>query len=40
MSENYIGDEGAEALSEGLKWNRTLTSLDLSSKEKINKKEK
>ena len=31
MTENDIGDEGAKALSEMMKVNTTLTSLDLSS---------
>ena len=41
MTGNDIGDEGAEALSETLKWNRTLTTLNLrSEKEKGDKKER
>lgn len=30
MTDNGIGDEGVKALSDGLKVNTTLTSLDLS----------
>ena len=33
MTDNKIGDEGAKAMSEMMKANTTLTSLDLSSEE-------
>ena len=33
MTDNQIGDEGAKAMSEMMKANTTLTSLDLSSEE-------
>ena len=40
MTDNEIGDEGAKALSEMLKVNTTLTSLDLSGEEERKGKEK
>ena len=40
MSGNRIGDEGAKLMSETLKKNTTLTSLDLSGKEEKSEKEK
>ena len=40
MTGNGIGDEGAKALSEMLKVNTTLTSLDFRGKKKINEKRK
>ena len=33
MTDNGIGDEGAKSMSEALKSNTTLTSLDLESEE-------
>ena len=39
-SENEIGYEGARVISESLKTNTTLTSLNLSSDEKWNKVKK
>ena len=33
MTDNEIGDEGAEAISKMLKVNKTLTSLDLTGEE-------
>ena len=38
MTGNDIGDEGAKALSEMLKVNTTLTSLDLSGEEEERKR--
>ena len=40
MTDNQIGDEGAKAVSEMMKANTTLTSLDLSSEEERKWKEK
>ena len=37
MTDNQIGDEGAKAVSEMMKANTTLTSLDLSSEEERKK---
>ena len=38
MIDNNIGDEGAKAMSEMLKVNSTLTSLDLRSEEERNER--
>ena len=40
MTANDIGDEGAKSMSEMLKSNTTLTSLNLSCEEEERKKEK
>ena len=40
MTENRIGYEGAKAMSEMMKVNSTLTSLDLSCEEERKEKEK
>ena len=40
MTENDVGDEGAKSLSEMLEDNKTLTELNLRSREEINEKEK
>ena len=40
MTDNGIGDEGAETLSEMLKVNTTLTKLHLQSDTKINSRER
>ena len=40
MTDNEIGDEGAKAMSEMLKMNATLTSLDLSGEEEERKEKR
>ena len=40
MTDNLVGDEGAKAMSEMLKVNTTLTSLNLESEEEKNGEEK
>ena len=40
LTENKIGDEGAKAMSEMLKVNSTLTTLDLGGEEERKEKEK
>ena len=40
MTDNKIGTEGARALSEGLKVNKTLTWLNLGCKEERKRKDK
>ena len=40
MTDNDIGDEGAKSMSEMLKSNTTLTSLDLGCEEEAGKREK
>ena len=40
MTDNRIGDEGAKSMSEALKTNTTLTSLDLGREEEERKREK
>ena len=40
MTENEIGDEGAKAISEMIRVNTTLTTLDLSCEEEGKGKEK
>ena len=40
MTDNEIGDEGAKAMSEMMKVNTTLTTLDLSCEEERKKREK
>ena len=40
MTENDIGDEGAKSLSEMLEENKSLTELNLRSREEIEEREK